>query len=135
MNLLVRKVNGMPFVKYPLGFQATIPHCNCRRIRGKFGTSLAIFLESSQQSVREKMQELEDRLLKIVRKVKPILEERLHTDYDEDDLAKVKLIKNDVVWAKCRDNYPAFSNDGLVVLRFTHIFFADGRISISVQAV
>ena len=135
MNLLVKKVNGMPFVKYPLGFQVSIPHCNCRRIRGKFGTSLAIFLESSQQSVREKMEELEDRLLKFVRKVKPRLEEMLQTDYDEEDLTKVKLIKNDVVWAKCPDSFPAFSNDGLIVLRFTHIFFADGRISISVQAV
>ena len=134
MNLLLRKVNGMPFVKYPLGLQVTVPHCNCRRIHGKFGTSLAIFLETSQQSVREKMEELEGRLQNIVRKAQPRLEEMLQTEYDEEDL-QVKLIKKDIVWAKCRDNYPAFSNDGLVVLRFNHIFFSVCRISISVQVV
>ena len=81
------------------------------------------------------MEEVESKLLKLVRKVKPRLEDMLQTDYDEEDLGKVKLIKNGVVWAKCPSSFPAFHKDAFIVLRFSHIFFSECRISISVEAV
>ena len=130
MNLEVRKVNNMPFVKYPLKNNVSLPHCNCKLIRGKFGPSLAIFLDSSHPSVREKMEDVESKLQKLVRKIKPRIEAMLRVEYDEEDL-KVKLIKNGVVWAKCPRNCEV----KYVSLWFSHIFFSECRISISVEAV
>ena len=135
MRLEVRKVNGMPFVKVPLGYIMTLYPCNVRLIEGKFGPSLAIFLDQCDPEIRARLEDREDGFHAAIYKVKEQIERMLETHYEHEQIDAVRLIKGSVLWAKCpRRLFPKGHNKACIKLWFHHIFFSESRISISVEA-
>lgn len=135
MRLNVQKVNGMPFVKFPLGHIMTLYPCNVKLIEGKFGPSLAIFLDQCEPEIRACIENREDQLRATIYGVKEKMESLLKTYYEHEQIDAVRLIKGSVFWAKCpRRIFPKGHRKASVKLWFHHIFFSESRISISVEA-
>ena len=135
MRLKVQKVNGMPFVKVPLGWIITLYPCEVKLIEGKFGPSLAIFLDLCDPEIRVRMEEREDAVRAKIWEVKNEIGQMLGTDFDYDQIDAVRLIKGSVVWAKCpRRIFPKGHSKASIRLWFHHIFFSESRISISFEA-
>ena len=131
----MKKVNGMPFVKVPLGWIITLYPCNVRLIEGKFGPSLAIFLDLCDPEIRVRLEDREDAVRAKIWEVKEKIESMLGTFFDYDQIDAVRLIKGSVVWAKCpRRIFPKGHSKASIKLWFHHIFFSESRISISVEA-
>ena len=101
MRLQVQKVNGMPFVKVPLGYVMSLYPCDVRLIEGRYGPSLAIFLETSDPEIRERLEDREDAFHAEIYKVKEKIERMLETHYEHEQIDAVRLIKSGVLWAKC----------------------------------
>ena len=135
MRLQVQKVNGMPFVKVPLGYIITLYPCHVRLIEGRYGPSLAIFLETSVPEIRKRLEDMEDTCHAKIYEVKEKIERMLETHYEHEQIDEVRLIKSGVLWAKCpRRLFPKGHNKASIKLWFHHIFFSESRISISVEA-
>ena len=135
MRLQVQKVNGMPFVKVPLGYVMSLYPCDVRLIEGRYGPSLAIFLETSDPEIRERLEDREDAFHAEIYKVKEKIERMLETHYEHEQIDAVRLIKSGVLWAKCpRRLFPKGHRKASIKLWFHHIFFSESRISISVEA-
>ena len=135
MRLQVQKVNGMPFVKVPMGYIITLYPCHVRLIEGRYGPSLAIFLETSVPEIRERLVDMEDRCHAKIYEVKEKIERMLETHYEHEQIDAVRLIKSGVLWAKCpRRLFPKGHRKASIKLWFHHIFFSESRISISVEA-
>ena len=135
MRLQVQKVNGMPFVKVPLGYVMSLYPCDVRLIEGRYGPSLAIFLETSDPEIRKRLEDREDAFHAEIYKVKEKIERMLETHYEHEQIDAVRLIKSGVLWAKCpRKLFPKGHRKASIKLWFHHIFFSESRISISVEA-
>ena len=135
MRLQVQKVNGMPFVKVPMGYIITLYPCHVRLIEGRYGPSLAIFLETSVPEIRERLVDMEDRCHAKIYEVKEKIERMLETHYEHEQIDAVRLIKSGVLWAKCpRRLFPKGHRKASIKLWFHHIFFSESRISISMEA-
>ena len=135
MRLQVQKVNGMPFVKVPMGYIIALYPCHVRLIEGRYGPSLAIFLETSVPEIRERLVDMEDRCHAKIYEVKEKIERMLETHYEHEQIDAVRLIKSGVLWAKCpRRLFPKGHRKASIKLWFHHIFFSESRISISVEA-
>ena len=135
MRLQVQKVNGMPFVKVPLGYVMSLYPCDVRLIEGRYGPSLAIFLETSDPEIRKRLEDREDAFHAEIYKVKEKIERMLETHYDHEQIDAVRLIKSSVLWAKCpRRLFPKGHRKASIKLWFHHIFFSESRISISMEA-
>ena len=135
MRLQVQKVNGMPFVKVPLGYVMSLYPCDVRLIEGRYGPSLAIFLETSDPEIRVRLEDREDAFHAEIYKVKEKIERMLETHYEHEQIDAVRLIKSGVLWAKCpRRLFPKGHRKASIKLWFHHIFFSESRISISVEA-
>ena len=135
MRLQVQKVNGMPFVKVPLGYVMSLYPCDVRLIEGRYGPSLAIFLETSDPEIRKRLEDREDAFHAEIYKVKEKIERMLETHYEHEQIDAVRLIKSGVLWAKCpRRLFPKGHRKASIKLWFHHIFFSESRISISVEA-
>ena len=135
MRLQVQKVNGMPFVKVPLGYVMSLYPCDVRLIEGRYGPSLAIFLETSYPEIRKRLEDREDAFHAEIYKVKEKIERMLETHYEHEQIDAVRLIKSGVLWAKCpRRLFPKGHRKASIKLWFHHIFFSESRISISVEA-
>ena len=135
MRLQVQKVNGMPFVKVPLGYVMSLYPCDVRLIEGRYGPSLAIFLETSDPEIRKRLEDREDAFHAEIYKVKEKIERMLETHYEHEQIDAVRLIKSGVLWAKCpRRLFPKGHRKASIKLWFHHIFFSESRISISMEA-
>ena len=135
MRLQVQKVNGMPFVKVPLGYVMSLYPCDVRLIEGRYGPSLAIFLETSVPEIRKRLDDMEDKCRALIYNWKEKIERMLETHYEHEQIDAVRLIKSDVLWAKCpRRLFPKGHSKASIKLWFHHIFFSESRISISVEA-
>ena len=135
MRLQVQKVNGMPFVKVPLGYVMSLYPCDVRLIEGRYGPSLAIFLETSDPEIRKRLEDREDAFHAEIYKVKEKIERMLETHYEHEQIDAVRLIKSGVLWAKCpRKLFPKGHRKASIKLWFHHIFFSESRISISMEA-
>ena len=135
MRLQVQKVNGMPFVKVPLGYVMSLYPCDVRLIEGRYGPSLAIFLETSDPEIGKRLEDREDAFHAEIYKVKEKIERMLETHYEHEQIDAVRLIKSGVLWAKCpRRLFPKGHRKASIKLWFHHIFFSESRISISVEA-
>ena len=135
MRLQVQKVNGMPFVKVPMGYVMSLYPCDVRLIEGRYGPSLAIFLETSDPEIRKRLEDREDAFRAEIYKVKEKIERMLETHYEHEQIDAVRLIKSGVLWAKCpRRLFPKGHRKASIKLWFHHIFFSESRISISVEA-
>ena len=131
----MKKVHGMPFVKVPLGHIMTLYPCNVRLIEGRFGPSLAIFLDQCEPEIRARLEDREDKLRAAIYDVKEQMESLLKTYYEHEQIDAVRLIKGSILWAKCpRRIYPKGHGKACIKLWFHHIFFSESRISISVEA-
>ena len=125
----------MPFVKVPLGYVMSLYPCDVRLIEGRYGPSLAIFLETSDPEIRKRLEDREDAFHAEIYKVKEKIERMLETHYEHEQIDAVRLIKSGVLWAKCpRKLFPKGHRKASIKLWFHHIFFSESRISISVEA-
>ena len=130
MSLKVSYVNGMPFVKVPVGFCWHLSGCVCKIVEGKFGVSLAIFVNESPSHIKEKSEDLESKIRGLARKVKTRVEDLLEGDF-EKEVEDLKLIKNGILWGKYDGFEQRSKMKRSVTLRINHIFFSEQRVSIS----
>ena len=131
MSLKVSYVKGMPFVKVPVGLCWHLSGCVCKIVDGKFGVSLAIFVNESHPSIKEKIEDLERKMCCLARKVKTRVEDLLEDDF-ESEVKDLKMIKNGIFWVNydsCLRRNQKMKKS--VTLRINHIFFSEQKVSIS----
>ena len=132
MSLKVSYVKGMPFVKVPFRLCFNIPECVCKIFDRQFGVSVGIFMNESPPSVREKIEDLENKIHYLARKVKTRVKDLLAEVDFELKVEDLKLIKNGILWGKYDGFFRRSSKMKKgVALRINHIFFSELKVSIS----